>query len=249
MNKINVESMICQGGFVPKYHQLMEIIKEMIRSGELKQGMRIPSENELQEKYGVSNTTVRKAINELLHEGIIYREQGKGTFVARTRIDQELTKITSFTEDMLQRGLEPSSKVISVDVIFPSPEVMSSLILDKNEEVIKIHRLRLANREPMAIQTSYLPRKFCSGIQEQDLTQSLTEKLKDKYDLFLVKATQSLYPSLANDYESEMLRVSKGAPVLIAERTSYLLNNQPAEFLKSVYRGDRYKFVVELRRE
>ena len=246
---MDIESIIRQGSFVPKYHQLMEIIKEMIRSDKLKQGMRIPSENELQEKYRLSNTTVRKAVNELLHEGIIYREQGKGTFVARTRINQELTKITSFTEDMLQRGLKSSSKVISVDAILPPPEVMSSLILDKNEEVIKIRRLRLANREPMAIQTSYLPRKFCSGIQEQDLTQSLTVTLKDKYNLHLVKATQSLYPSLANDYESEMLGVRKGAPVLIAERTSYLPSNRAAEFLKSVYRGDRYKFVVELRRE
>ena len=246
---METKSIIRQGGFVPKYHQLMEIIKEMIRSGELKQGMRIPSENELQENYRLSNTTVRKAINELLHEGIIYREQGKGTFLAETRIDQELTKITSFTEDMLQRGLKPSSKVISVDVILPPPEVMSSLIFDKNEEVIKIHRLRLANREPMAIQTSYLPYKLCPGIEKEDLTQSLTVILRNRYNLHLVKAIQNLYPSLADDYESKMLRISKGVPVLIAERTSYFPNNQPAEFLKSVYRGDRYKFVVELRRE
>ena len=137
----------------------------------------------------------------------------------------------------------------SVDAILPPPEVISSLILDNNEEVIKIRRLRLANREPMAIQTSYLPRKFCSGIQEQDLTQSLTVILKDKYNLRLVKATQSLCPSLANDYESEMLRARKGAPVLIAERTSYFPSNRAAEFLKSVYRGDRYKFVVQLGRK
>ncbi len=101
----------------------------------------------------------------------------------------------------------------------------------------------------MAIQTSYLPRKFCSGIQEQDLTQSLTVILKDKYNLHLVKATQSLCPSLANDYEYRILKLSKGSPVLIAERISYLSNNRSAEFLKSVYRGDRYKFVVQLRRE
>jgi len=226
----------------------MEIIKEMIRSGKLKQGMRIPSENELQEKYRLSNTTVRKAINELLHEGIIYREQGKGTFLAKTRIDQELTKITSFTEDMLQRELKPSSKVISVDVILPPPEVISSLILDKNEEVIKIHRLRLANGESMAIQTSYLPYRLCPGAEKEDLSQSNTVIWREKYNLHLVKATQRLYPSLANDYESEMLGVRKGAPVLIAERISYLPSNQPAELLKSVYRGDRYNFFVELRR-
>jgi len=246
---MDTESIIWQGGFAPKYYQLMEIIKEMIRSDKLKQGMRIPSENELQEKYRLSNTTVRKAINELLHEGIIYREQGKGTFLAKARVDQELTKITSFTEDMLRRGLKPSSKVISVDVILPPPEVISSLILDKNEEVIKIGRLRLVNREPMAIQTSYLPYKLCPGIEKEDLTQSLTVILRNRYNLHLVKAIQNLYPSLADDYESRMLKLSKGSPVLIAERISYLSNNRPAEFLKSVYRGDRYKFVVELRRE
>ncbi len=245
---MDTESIIREGSFVPKYHQLMEIIKGMIRSGELKQGMRIPSENELQEKYRLSNTTVRKAINELLHGGIIYREQGKGTFVARTRINQELTKITSFTEDMVQRGLKPSIKVISVDVILPSAELISSLILDKNDQVIKIHRLRLANREPVAIQTSYLSYKLSPGIEKEDLTKSLTVILKERYNLHLVKAIQNLYPSLATDYESKMLEISKGAPVLIAERTSYLPSNQPAEFLKSVYRGNRYKFLVELRR-
>lgn len=245
---MNTNNTILEGSFIPKYRQLIEIIKEMIRSGELRQGMRIPSEKELEKKYGVSSTTVIKAMNELLREGVIYREQGKGTFVAKTRIDQELTKITSFTEDMLQRGLKPSSKVISVAAIPLPLEVMNNLILKKDEEVVKVHRLRLANGEPMAIQTSYLSYRLCPGIQKQDLTQSLTIILRDRYNLHLVRAIQSLYPSLADDYEAEMLRISKGAPVLIAERTSYLPNNQPAEFLKSVYRGDRYKFFVELRR-
>ena len=201
---MNTETIIREGSFIPKYHQLMEIIKKMIRSDKLKPGMRIPSENELQEKYRLSNTTVRKGINELLHEGIIYREQGKGTFVARIRINQELTKITSFTKDMLQRGLKPSSKVISVEVI-PPPQVISGLILDKNEEVVKIHRLRLANEEPIAIQTSYLPYKLCPRIEKQDLTKSLTVILKERYNLHLVKAVQNLYPSLATDYESKKL--------------------------------------------
>jgi len=245
---MNNNNIIVEGSFIPKYRQLTEIIKEMIRSGKLEQGMRTPSENELIKKYRVSNTTVRKAISELLREGIIYREQGKGTFLAKTRIDQELTKITSFTEDISQRGLKPSSKVISVAVISPSHKVMSNLILNKEKEVVKIHRLRLANGEPMAIQTSYFPYKLCPGIEKQDITQSLTIILRDRYNLHLVKAIQSLYASLANNYDSKMLRISKGAPVLIAERTSYLSNNQPVEFLKSVYRGDRYKFLLELRR-
>jgi len=101
----------------------------------------------------------------------------------------------------------------------------------------------------MAIQTSYLPYKLCPGIEKQDLNESLNVILRERYNLHLVKAIQNLFPSLVNDYESKVLRISKGESVLITERTSYLPNNQPVEFLKSVYRGDRYKFVVELRRE
>jgi len=245
---MDAQNIIEKKSFVPKYYQLIEIIKEMIRTGKLKRGMRILSENELKEKYKVSNTTVRKAINELLHEGTIYREQGRGTFVARTVVNQELTRISSFTEDMLQRGLKPSSKVISVTVILIPPKMMSSLILNENEEVIRVHRLRLANGQPMAIQTSYIPHKFCARICDEDLTKSLTVILENRYNLRLVKAVQVLYPSLADDYYSKMLMVSKGAPVLIAERTSYLKDNRPVEFIESVYRGDRYKFSIELRR-
>lgn len=248
---MNSNNVIVEGSFIPKYRQLVDIVKKLVGSGKLKQGMKIPSENELKKKYRVSNTTVRKAINELLQEGIIYREQGKGTFLAKTKINQNLTKITSFTEDMLQRGLKPSSKVLGVTVISSPLKVMNNLILDKGEKVVKIHRLRLANGEPMAIQTSYFPHKLCpniQNIQKQNLTQSLTIILRDRYNLHLVKAVQSLYPSLADDYKSKMLRIKKSAPVLIVERTSYLPNNQPAEFLESVYRGDRYEFLVELRR-
>jgi len=245
---MNPNNPILKDGFIPKYYQLVEIIKGIARSGKLKQGIRLPSENELKEKYGVSNTTVRKAINELLQEGIIYREQGKGTFLAKTKINQNLTKVTSFTEDMLGRGLKPSSKVISVATISPSLGIANNLALNKGDKIVKIHRLRLANEEPMAIQTSYLSYKLCPGIQKEDLTKSLTIILKDRYGLRLTKAVQSLHPSLADDYESKMLGINKGMPVLVVKRTSYLYNNQPIEFLRSVYRGDKYEFLVELRR-
>ena len=101
----------------------------------------------------------------------------------------------------------------------------------------------------MAIQTSYLPYRLCPGAEKEDLSQSNTVIWREKYNLHLVRAVQSLWPSLADAHESKILGIRRGAPVLIAERTSYLPNNRPAEFLKSVYRGDRYKFFVELKRE
>src|SRR5215471_6136578 len=137
---------------VPRYHQLKEILREKIRAGELKPGDLIPSERELSETYGISRMTARQAITELVNEGVFYREQGKGTFVTRNKITQQLMRLTGFTEDIRSRGQLPSTKVLVAEMRPASEVVAEKLRISMGQLVFCIQRLRLADGEPLAIE-------------------------------------------------------------------------------------------------
>jgi GntR family transcriptional regulator len=151
---------------VPKYYQLKEIIRGRIESEELGEGQLIPSERELCESYGISRMTARQAVMELVNEGVLYREQGKGTFVAGKKVQQEAERLTSFTEDMRERGMEASSVVLEVEVEPAGPVVARFLRVEEGERIIRLKRLRNADGEPMALETSHLLYGVASGVLE-----------------------------------------------------------------------------------
>src|SRR5258708_38361115 len=154
---------------LPRYYQLKEIMKERIRSGEWKPGDLIPSERELGETYGISRMTARQAITDLVNEGLFYREQGKGTFVSRNKITQQLIRLTGFTEDIRARGQQPSTKVLSAQLT-PANEVTAErLRIQTGQIVFYLQRLRLADGEPLAIESSQLSFKGCEKLLEEDL--------------------------------------------------------------------------------
>src|SRR5579884_2027130 len=135
---------------LPRYYQLKEIMREKIRSGEWKPGDLIPSERELGETYGISRMTARQAITELVNEGVFYREQGKGTFVTRNKITQQLMTLTGFTEDISARGQHPSTKVLSAGMDVADAETAERLRIQPNDPIFCLQRLRLADGEPLA---------------------------------------------------------------------------------------------------
>src|SRR3712207_432616 len=143
---------------VPKYYQLKEIIQAMIEAGELKEGEVIPPERELCEVYGISRMTARQAVMELVNEGLLFREQGRGTFVAGKKIQQETARLASFTQDMRARGMEVSSLVLEVEVERAGPVVSRMLRVAPGEKIIRLRRLRNAGGEPMALETSQIGR-------------------------------------------------------------------------------------------
>src|SRR6266480_6637171 len=142
-------SAIYRNSPLPRYYQLKEIMRERIRTGEWKPGDLIPSERELGEKYGISRMTARQAITDLVNEGLFYREQGKGTFVSRHKITQQLIRLTGFTEDIRARGQRPGAKVLSARMVPADETTAERLRIKPGLLICRLNRLRLADEEPL----------------------------------------------------------------------------------------------------
>ena len=232
---------------VPIYFQLKTLIQERISSGEYPVGMCLPSEREYCEEYGISRMTVRQAISDLVNEGFLRRERGKGTYVSQPKIEQGLQMLTSFTEDMKRRNMHPGTRLIHMITCPATGRVARQLGIQDGESVFEIKRLRLADDEPMAIETAYVPISNLPNFTEEKVaTGSLYEVMRER-GIEIEHATQTLEASQAKVTEATQLNIKNKAPVLLIERTTYASGGQVIEFVKSVYRGDRYKFAIDLR--
>src|SRR3989475_5856556 len=200
-------SAIYRNSPLPRYYQLKEIMRERVQSDEWKPGDLIPSERELSEKYGISRMTARQAITELVNEGLFYREQGKGTFVSQRKITQQLIHLTGFTEDIRARGQRPGTKVLSATMHPADEETAEKLRINPCTPIFRLHRLRLADDEPLAIELSQISFKGCERLLEEDLEQnSLYRLLEAKYGIPLMEADQELEAGLANSEEAQLLK-------------------------------------------
>jgi len=243
-------SAIYRNSPLPRYFQLKEIMRERIRSGEWKPGELIPSERELSEKYGISRMTARQAITELVNEGLFYREQGKGTFVSQRKITQQLIHLTGFTEDIRARGQRPGTKVLSATMHPADEETAEKLRINPGTLIFRLQRLRLADDEPLAIELSQISFKGCEGLLEEDLEHnSLYRLLEAKYGIALMEADQELEAGLTGSEEAQLLKISVASPVLFTRRITYTDRNQPIEYAKAVYCGNKYTFYTHMKRE
>lgn len=233
---------------IPMYVQIEDYLKSQILQGDFVIGAAIPSERELTETFGVSRMTVRQSITNLVNEGLLYREKGRGTYVATPKIEQPLSGLTSFTEDMLSRGMKPSSKLISFEKMIPEIDIVQELQLTKDEEVFIVKRIRYADDKPMAIERSYLPVKLVPDLELNDIVGSLYSYIEKNKRLIISHASQRMEAALVNKEDAEFLQVFMPSAVLLIERISYLANDVPIEIVRSTYRADRYKFISEIRR-
>ncbi|MCK4392207.1 GntR family transcriptional regulator [Candidatus Bipolaricaulota bacterium] len=232
---------------VPLYHQLRELLLEKIKSGEWTPGTCLPTEDEFCEMYQISKTTVRQALNSLAIEGWLRRKQGRGTYVAEPRIEQGPMELTSFSEEMRQRGLRPASKILELKEIPATSKIAKELELGESESVFMIKRLRLANDEPMGIQTAYLPAALLPGLLDEDLSGSLYQVLEEKYGIIPASAIEMHYATLLDGHEAELLGMSSSGSVgLVAKRRTFSQDGRPIEFVSSVMRGDRYQISILL---
>jgi len=225
--------------------RIRDWLRDAIERGDYRPGQRIPSEDELMKRFGVSRGTVRQAIYELVLEGWLYRVQGSGTYVSRPKYRQTLSRLTSFTEDMRSLGLTPSARLLACRHQPADRKIAEALKIAPGEEVIYIERLRLANNEPMALNISIMPYKFVPNLEKENLeTKSLYEILERQYGLLLFRAEQTLEPTIADQKTAKLLSVPVGAPILLVEGIVYLKNGTPIEWVRILYRGDRYKFHI-----
>lgn len=232
---------------IPLYYQIRTKLLEAIENGQLKPGDRVPSERELTEAYGVSRMTARQAVAELETLGYLQRVQGKGTFVSSPKLDQPLAGLTSFSEEMRRRGLEPGALVLSAEQVPAGRRVGQVLGRGETAPVFRLERLRLADGQPMAVETAYVPVELCPDMLSRHFEhQSLYKILREQYGIGLVQATQRLEAVAADAYEADLLGVHVGTPLLMLERISRNEAGEPVEFVRSLYRGDRYRFTTEL---
>lgn len=229
---------------LPLYLQLARHLRTLIVEGRLTDQDALPGERELAETFGVSRVTVRKALRELIAEGLLHQRQGAGTFINRSpHVEQRLSALASFTEDIGDRGLKPDSRWLSRSLATATPEEAMALALRPGAKVVRLHRLRLADGTPLAIELSTLPSWF---LPDPDLVQgSLYETLRGRgHPPF--RALQRLSAIRLPADQAALLGVPDGASALYIERRTFLENGTPLEFVRSHYRGDAYDFVVEL---
>ena len=211
-------------------------------------GNAIPSERQLSVDLGVSRLTVRAALDELVREGYLVRRRGSGTFVREPKIAQELT-MTSFSEDMQQRGMRPGSRTLSLETTLAGAYLGRCLHVSPSERIVVAKRLRLADEETMAIETLHVPEALVPGLTRADFDQtSFYELLTERYGIEIVGGTQTIEPTVTNEEESEALGVPLHSPAFQFERTTRAENGSIVEFVRSIYRGDRYRLVTELSR-
>ncbi|MDN7242952.1 GntR family transcriptional regulator [Planococcus sp. N028] len=233
---------------IPIYVQIEERLKSQISDGRFPPGAAIPSERELTEAFGVSRMTVRQAITNLVNEGLLFREKGRGTFVAVPKVEQPLSGMTSFTEDMLARGMKPSNQLLTFGKRKPDKQVAEELQLEADEEVFFVERIRYADSIPMAIERTYLPVKLFPELNEDVLAGSLYVFVEGTARLKIGGAVQKMEAALVKREDAELLHVETPFSVLIIERISKLSNGVPFEVVRSTYRADRYKFTSEIQR-
>jgi GntR family transcriptional regulator len=211
-------------------------------------GEAIPSERQLSSDLGVSRLTVRAALDDLVREGLLVRRHGSGTFVSEPKIAQELT-MTSFTEDMQRRGMVAASRTLELRVAPAGAHLGRLLHVSPSEPVVIITRLRLADRETMAIETLHVRESLVPGLSAADLERrSFYEILLDRYGIDIVGGAQTIEPTVTNETESEALGVPLHSPAFLFERTTRSSAGEIVEYVRSIYRGDRYKLVTELNR-
>ena len=232
---------------LPRYYQLKEIIRGKVRAGEWPAGSLIPSERELCERYGISRMTARQSIVELVQEGLLYREQGKGTFVGRPKIAQQLLRLTGFTEDMRAREQRPGAKVLAAAMVAAEASVAERLRVRPGQSVVRLVRLRFADAEPLALETSFISFAGCERLLTEDLERESLYRLLDvAFAVPPLEADQEMEAGLARDEDARLLGIATGAPVLLTRRLTYTARRRPIEFATSVYRGDKYTFATRL---
>lgn len=227
----------------PLHVQITDLLRKQINAHQLLPQSKLPSERELCEQYKVSRITVRKALTELTHEGLIHSIAGKGSYVAVGKLQRILEPLKGFSNDILDRGMLVSSQVLESEVIHADSSLANRLGLLPLVEVVKLRRLRLVNSIPVVIQCAYLPHHLCPDLLKYDFSSlSLLDVLRNEYQLRLVSAKSDIEANLADSEETSLLELPTPAAVLVSEQTTYLHNDVAIEFVRSVFAGNRYKF-------
>lgn len=228
----------------PLYLQIYEELCDFLASSDLKPGDRFPNELELVEKYNVARITVRRAIAEMVQEGRLTRQAGKGTFVAAPKIERQLVNVSSFSKRMEALGLQASAQVLATKVMAATPRLSRELGVEIESPVLSLVRLRFSDRTPVALENSYVSLLTCPNLDKVDFNNSsLYEVLDECYGLYPVRSEKTLELTTANAWEAKQLNISLGSPLFLL-RAQVLGEHIPIEYVKTLLRGDRFRFRI-----
>lgn len=234
----------------PRHEQISEWIRERIDGGVYVPNSRLMSENQICEQFGVSRITVRRALQTLESEGLIYRRQGLGAFVSDKRVPQGMVRLTSFVEDMEQAGLAAKSLIVSYDQV-PCPAAIATRIdAEAGKKVVMMERLRLGDGEPVAFDRTWLPAFYGQLLEGYDLTNDTIYRiLEEEYGIEVLRGHYRLDAVNADRFLAEQLHVPENRALFLIERTSLTVHDKPVYFQRRYYRTDRVSYELELARD
>jgi GntR family transcriptional regulator len=244
MNITNDKSKLDPNSYTPLYAQMADILRKSIEDGQYKAGEKLPSENELGKQFGISRITATAALEELVKAHLAYRERGRGTFVAKAVLSN-FSFFSSFTEDMRARGLEPSSLLVSLHTQEPDLEMIERLKIEMEAPYYCLKRIRFANQEPVVFQSAFLPKDMYPGFEQIDFkNQSLYEVMRNSYGFMPTWGDAIVEAGIATSEEASYLDISPRAPVLIIWHITLDDRFIVLEYVRSVYRSDRFSFAT-----
>jgi GntR family transcriptional regulator len=236
-----------KNGFIPLYYHIQKVLMDKIQSGTLVEGDLLASEEELARSYQVSRMTARQALHGLKARGYAQSQKGRGTFVTRPKLEKNIMHLRGFTEDMKQRGMAPSSKLLEQIMVPATEELADSLKIAVDSPVMKLRRLRLADDTPMALEESYIPLTPFPLLEKIDFAKhSLYYVLRERYGVRDAWADETIEALPATREESELLTIPKRASVLSISRVIITTEQTPIEVACSRYRGDRYRALIRV---
>lgn len=240
--------MINHQSHIPLYIQVKETLTRRIERREWKEGDQLPPEQELCELFAVSRVVVRQALKEMEYEGLIFRKQGKGTFVSEPKIRESLVqRLTGFYQDMVDQGYTPVTKVLKQQTVPASPKISADLAVKHQSPVIEIERLRYIQGEPLVLVASYIPYRLCPELLHVNLTnRSLYAFLEKEAGLIITHGRRRIGAAPASHHEARLLNIERGAPLIVLDSISYLEDGTPIECYHALHRADRSSFEVEL---
>ncbi|MCK5816605.1 MAG: GntR family transcriptional regulator [Candidatus Marinimicrobia bacterium] len=241
---------IDKNSFAPIYYQLQELLVGKIESGELKPGDKIPSENELADKYDISRNTAQKAIRALVNWGLAQRIQGKGTYVCNKTVTLSITASLSLTSEIIGLNKVPYSHILQAKVIEASLDIANKLGVEKDTKVYSIQRIRSVDDLPLMIQTSYIPVSYLPNLLKKNLEdKSLFGVIMHEYGIKIDKASETMRAVSVTKFEGEILQIPEFSPAFLLQRQTYLDDGRILEYAKTIVRGDKSKFHVDLNKE
>jgi GntR family transcriptional regulator len=231
---------------LPRYMQVMNYYIAMIKSGQLKEGDKMPTEEEICSMFDISRITVRRALDDLMQNGYIYKQQGKGSFVMVRKKGFQLDHLTSFTEEMKMIGKTPTSQILTFDIVTPGEKAADVLGIHQSQKIYLLERLRCADGIPLAIERVHLPFYRFPTLRQANLKESLYDILQFQFGVESYKGVQEIRAGLASEEEAKLLAITPGSAVLHISRATSEQDGTVYEYVESIYRGDLYQFNVTL---